>query len=302
MFFSDNPRIGHSDVIVPSAELTAAGAVAVNGSADVPRMGPPRPRSPDAPPAPPTPARAALAQHQAALIELQADHQRASKPVEFLRAQLASATSDLQRAEAKLAEIDATHSAALAKAAREGTEVVAQPSSMDAEAHVSRARRNCNSVRQALDECLRDQQGASAAHEAAKAKFDQIALAILVEEHEAHLRLWADAHARSVEAELVILGLQEAIGEHGRALNQKDGSVAWLQALERLRQPSNAAAPVEAGPRQLSAAAQRWSAVLRRLETDPSAILNGPEAQRIPPIQGHLRRDDQQDRARRRAR
>lgn len=267
--FSDNAeRIAQADVLTPTPELTAHGAITVNGSADVPaRSGPPTPRRSD-PPTPPSPARAALHNHQQELVELQANHQRASKPVDFLRTKLVIATADLSAAESELAKIDAAHSAALARAAREGTEVPAPPSSADAEARLARARRNTNSVRQALAECQQDQAAAAAALEGANARFGALALAVLVEEHAACLLAWQDASAACFAAEAAVLGLEAAIGERGRELAQ-NGNLLYLQRLEALRQPI--AARDGLGPRDLAVAAQRWSAVLQRLQSDPGA-------------------------------
>ena len=98
---------------------------------------------------------------------------------------------DLQNAEHVLADIDTAHSAEIAKAARENCCSVEPVESAEAEAAVQRARRNVNSIRMALEEVSQDQIQANANLEAAKTRFDQLALAILVEEHNTHLEHWA---------------------------------------------------------------------------------------------------------------
>jgi chromosome segregation ATPase len=267
--FSDE-RIASADLITPSAELTANGSTVVNGHADLPaRSGPPRSRKNEHVDVL-SPARQALQNHQQGLAELQSEVERVSKPVAWLRDKLSAATAELGHAEAELAQIDAQHAAAIAKAARENTDAPSLPaSSADAEGTLQRARRNCNSVRQAMTECEQDLQRANQNMESARSGFDQLVLGILVEEHSARLRTWQDASAACFAAEAALLALEQAIGERGRELHEKTGSVAWLQKLEALRKPIVAQDGL--GPRDLAVASQRWGAVLHRLASDPSA-------------------------------
>jgi hypothetical protein len=134
-------RIAQADTQTPHAQLDAHGAVAVNGSAtaDTPtsRMGPSRTETVPAL----SPARQALAQHQAHMVRLAGDLERVSKPVDRLRQQLAEAMSELGRAEAGLAAIDAEHSARIAEAARLDAGSVDPPGSTAAEAAIERSAR-----------------------------------------------------------------------------------------------------------------------------------------------------------------
>jgi chromosome segregation ATPase len=157
------------------------GTVAINGHAetDAPplRLGPPRPCAETVSPTL-SPARRALADHQATLAKLAAEFERVSKPVDRLRDQLAAANIELQNAEHVLADIDKQHSAAIAKAARENCCSMEPVESAEAEAAVSRARRNVNSVRMALDEVSQDQIRANQNLEAAGTAFDALALRV----------------------------------------------------------------------------------------------------------------------------
>jgi hypothetical protein len=277
------PRTGAADTVMPGLVFNGHGAVAVEGRADVntapARAGPPRPRS-EAPtadtPAPLTQARAALADHLAHLSQLAVEVERTAKPAERLRQQLTAAVAALSVAEAALAGIDRQHAAALATSARDGTDAPTfPPSSAAAEGAVDRARRNCNSIRQALDECQRDQIVAAANLEAGKTRFDQLALAILVEEHHARVACWARARDAYHLAEIELISLHEAIGQRGRDLESKTAGagLVWLRQLEKLRQPWNiASGHIErGGPKEINTAASRWSAVLHRLKSDPNA-------------------------------
>jgi hypothetical protein len=266
-------RLASADVEAPASELTAKGEVAVNGhaEADMPpaRSGPPRPRSL-------SPARAALSDHLSSLVRLSAEAERVSKPVDRLREQLSAAMVELQNAELILANLDKAHSAEIARAARDNCCSAEPVESADAEAAVSRSRRHVNSVRQALDECAQDQIKANANLEAARARFDQIALAILVEEHETRLEHWAQARDAFYLAEVELVGLHECIGAYGRTLQEKapGAGIPWLQQLERLRPPwyhLEAGHVEERGPREIAASASRWSAVTHRLKSDPNA-------------------------------
>jgi chromosome segregation ATPase len=183
-------------------------------------MGPPRLRSETVFPAL-SPARQALADHLEHLAKLAAEVERKSKPVARLREQLSAAHVDLQNAEHVLADIDAAHSAAIAKAAREDCCSEQPVESSDAEAAVSRARRNVNSIRMALEEVSQDQIQANANLEAAKTRFDQLALDILVEEFSTRLPQWALQRDKFHLAEIDMLGLLQALGEHGRALESR---------------------------------------------------------------------------------
>jgi hypothetical protein len=272
-------RLAVLDQHTPASELAAHGSVAVNGHADdaMPptRMGPPRPRV-EAPSPALSPARQALAHHLGNLAKLAAEVERKSKPVARLREQLGAAHVELQNAERVLADLDAQHSAAIAEAARVGCCSAEPVESADAEAAVERARRNCNSVRMAMEEVNRDLVQANANLTAADAHFDRLALAILVEEHEAHLLIWAKARDAYHLAEINLIGLLAALGEHGRTLESSapGAGLVWLRQLEKMQPPWHHLdhGHVErGGPREVSAASGRWSAVLHRLKTDPGA-------------------------------
>jgi hypothetical protein len=185
-------RAATADTETPTSKLEAHGNVEVNGAADAvtPRMGPPRPRSETVTPVL-SPARAALADHITHLAKLSAEADRKARPVERVREQLSLVTDELRRAEAALDAIYAQHSAAIVEAARADSCSTEPPETVKAESAVARARRNCNSVRMALDECQKDQVRANSNLEAAKTAFDAILLRICVEEHEAHLIDWA---------------------------------------------------------------------------------------------------------------
>jgi hypothetical protein len=241
----------------------------------MPRMGPPRPRSETVSPAL-SPARQRLANHLAHLGELAAEAERKSKPVEWCEAQVRKVTAELAEAEAALAAIDADHSARIVEAARRDSCSAEPLESVEAESRVAHSRRNCNSVRTALEEVRQDQIRANANLTAAHTHFDQLALAILVEEHEAHLQHWARQRDAFYLAEIDLLGLQDAMGAYGRELQDKapGAGIPWLQQLEKLRPPWHHLdhGHVErGGPREVSAAASRWGAVLHRLKSDPDA-------------------------------
>lgn len=269
-------RLATADTETPRSELAAHGSVAINGSAEaVTRMGPPRARS-EAPSPALSPARAALANHLAHLVKLAAEVDRTSKPVDRLRQQLTEATAELGRAEVALNAIDAEHSARIAEAARLDGCSIEPPNSTDAEVAVERARRNVNSVRMALDDCAQDQIKANSNLTAARAHFDQLALAILVEEHEAHLQVWAKARDAYHIAEINLIGLLQALGAHGRDLESSvpGSGIPWLRQLEKMQPPWHHLdhGHVErGGPREVSAAASWWGAVLHRVKSDPDA-------------------------------
>jgi hypothetical protein len=239
-------------------------------------VGPPRPRAETVSPTL-SPARQALADHQAALAKLSAEIARVSKPVDRLRQQLSAAMLELQNSEHVLADIDKQHSAAIAKAARDNCCSAEPVESEDAEAAVSRARRNCNSIRQALAECSEDQVRANANLEAAKTQFDQLTLAVLVEEFNTFRENWARKRDEFHLAEIDMLGLLQALGERGRELEASapGGGLVWLRQLEKLQPPWHLdAGHVErGGPREISVAASRWSAMLAKLKSDPNATL-----------------------------
>jgi len=268
------PRLATADNVAPRTELNAHGSVLVNGhgSADMPRMGPPRPRSETVPAL--SPARTALAQHIEHLATLAAEVERASRPVHWCKSQVNKAQGELVEAEAALAAIDNAHSARIVEAAKNGTFSEQPVESAEAEAAVSRARRNCNSVRQALAECEGDLQRANANLEAANANFAPLALAVLVAEHHAHLARWAKARDAYHLAEVQLLGLHSSIGEYGRTLESKapGAGLGWLRQLEKLHPPWNIeSGQQERGPREVAAAAGRWAVVLERLRADPNA-------------------------------
>jgi hypothetical protein len=269
-------RLASADV---EAGLSGAalGTTEVTGhaEADMPtaRSGPPRARSEAVSPAL-SPARAALAQHQTNLAVLAAECDRTSKPVARLRQQLTEATAELGRAEVALNAIDAEHSARIAEAARLDGCSIEPPNSTAAEIAVERGRRNVNSVRMALDECAQDQIKANSNLEALRARLAELLLPILVEEHHARLEVWARARDALYVAEVELLGLHVAIGQYGRDLQEKapGAGIPVLQKLETLREPWHIAdGHAERGPREVSAASSRWSAVLHRLRSDPNA-------------------------------
>jgi hypothetical protein len=267
-------RTATADTATLRTELEGRGTVEVNGSAEATttacRMGPPR-FHPDAVPSP----RQALANHFIHLAKLAANHERTSRPVDRLRGQLSQATGDLQRAEAALAQVDAKHSAAIATAARLDNCSVEPVESSAAEAAIARARRNVNSIRQALEECSQDQVRAAANLESAKAAFDGLALRIFVSEHDARLEHWAKARDAYHVAEITLLSLHAFMGEHGRDMESKapGAGIPWLSRLESLREPWDiSSGHIErGGPREINQAAARWAAVLAKLKTDPDA-------------------------------
>ena len=272
-------RLATADTIAPRSELAAHGEVAINGSADAaapePRAGPPRKRSETVSTAL-SPARQALADHQANLVQLQAEVDRVSRPVNRLREQLAAATIDLQNAEMVLTNIDALHSAAIAEAARVGCCSSEPVESADAEAAVSRAARHVNSIKMALDECVQDQLRANSMVEAARPHFDQLALAVLCEEFNTRLEDWSRKRDAFHIAEIDLTGLLQAIGQRGRDLEASTpgAGLVTLRQLERMQPPWSHLehGHVErGGPREVSAASARWTAVLHRLASDPNA-------------------------------
>jgi hypothetical protein len=269
-------RVAQADTYTPRSKLDAVGTTEINGHADtspVTRM--PRARSETVSPAL-SPARQALAQHLEHLSKLAAEANRKAAPVDRIRQQLSAAHVELQNAELILANIDKAHAAAIAKAAREDCCSEQPVESSDAEAAVERARRNCNSVRMAMEEVNRDLVQANANLTAADTHFDQLALAILVEEHEAHLLIWAKARDAYHLAEINLIGLLAALGERGRTLESSapGAGLVWLRQLEKMQPPWHHLdhGHVErGGPREVSAASGRWSAVLHRLKSDPGA-------------------------------
>jgi hypothetical protein len=265
-------RFAHSDTVAPSPQPTASGNVAVAGFGDMPRSGPPRVRSSDT--APLSPARSALAQHQTNLAALAAEVERVSRPVNRLRDQLAQAQDELAHAEANLAAIDGGHAAALAQAARDGTSApTLSPSSVGAEEALQRARRSCNSLRQALAEVTEDQQHANANLAMAQQRFDPLVLACLVEDYNKSAWAYAEARGRFFDAEAEVLGLLECIGQHGRDLEQKTpgSGIPWLRQLEALRNPDGRPPAREFGPHDIGVAAARWTSVIGKLAHDPGA-------------------------------
>jgi hypothetical protein len=271
-------RLASADV---EAGLTGAalGTTEVTGHAEADttaRSGPPRPRTAEAASPALSPARQALADHLGNLEKLAAEVARKAKPVDRLREQLAAAQVDLANSELVLNNIDAAHSAAIAEAARVGGCSAEPVESADAEAAVARSRRHVNSIRQALEEVNADQIKANQNLESAKASFDQIALDILVEEFNIRLPQWALQRDKFHLAEIDMLGLLQALGQQGRDLEAATAGsgLVWLRKLETLQPPWHhlEAGHVErGGPREVSAASSRWSAVLHRLKTDPGA-------------------------------
>jgi len=270
-------RLARADLVAPPLELVAAGALEVSGSADLPaRSGPPRPRSPDAPEL--SHARAALRHHHEHLGRLAAEVARAQRPVARLQTLLGQAVNDLAAASARQNRADAVYAQEVAQAAREGDEVVLPPPAVSTEnqAAIEQARASCNGYRLALEECRGDQERASAALEQANARGEELLLNVLVEQHHERLATWAAAHEKAVVAEQLLLSLHEFVGEHGRALEQKQAGrgITWLRALEQMRaRPPGAVAARELGPRDIMNGAAQWASVLERLKTDPTASL-----------------------------
>jgi chromosome segregation ATPase len=264
-------RLASLDKDTPPSTLEATGSTLVNGSAsdDLPATRMERSET-----VPLSPARQTLQEYLGHLANLSAELTRTQRPVENLSQRLAAATSDLQKSEADLATIDAAHAAAIAKAAKDDTFSVEPPRSEETEAAVSRARRNVNTIRMALDEVAQDHERANASVEKAKARFDAITLAIFVEEHTSRLETWAQDRDKFYASEALLRGLHECIGQRGRELEQKTpgAGLLFLRQLEKLRPPWNLeAGHQENGPREVNAAANRWSGVLRRLRDDPHA-------------------------------
>jgi hypothetical protein len=261
-------RLATADATTSCSQLSAHGEVTVNAVT-------PRPRTETVTPTL-SPARAALANHLAHLTKLSTSADNVSRPVARLREQLSAATIALSNAELVLANLDKQHSAAIAKAAREDCCSVEPVESANAEAAVQRARRSCNSIQMALAECSEDQIKANAALTAAATNFDAIALRILVEEFEARLQHWAHKRDAFHFAEIDLLGLLQAIGQYGRDLESSapGAGLFWLQRLEKLQPPWHHLdfGHVEhGGPREVSAASSKWSAVLVRLKSDANA-------------------------------
>jgi hypothetical protein len=177
-----------------------------------------------------------------------------------------------------LAAIDAQHSAAIAAAAREGCCSAEPVESADAEAAVSKCRRLVNSIRQALEEVAGDQIRANSNLEAAKADFNRLALAVLVEQHHLALDKWAGLRDQYHTAEAAFRGLHQAIGQFGRDLEDKvpGSGIYVLQTLEKISaQPWHLdRGHVEMGPREVNAAASKWASMLVRLKTDPGATFD----------------------------
>jgi hypothetical protein len=276
--------LGSADTVAPPLQPAAHGVVAVNGSADTPfRSGPPSPRRLDGRDITPSPAkpsmlspgRAALASHLATLAKLAAEAEHASKPVQRLRDQLASATATLGQNEAALANLDSQRSAELSRAAREGIEVLPLlVSYVDAEDAVNRSRRDCNNVRQALAECEADWRQANANLNAAHTHFDALALAILSgEEHNAKLERCLKLRDQFYLAEIELLSLHQMIGARGREIHTKTGDVKWLQKLETLHEPwmMSDGLVERRDAKKMAADTNKWASVLQRLQGDATA-------------------------------
>jgi hypothetical protein len=270
-------RVAKLDTPTPPLTLAGHGELTIAGHVEatppVTRAGPPRERSPIASsPDSIEPARAALARQQAAVVKLEADATRAAKPVARLLDQLKAATADLQKAETELAASDAQRANALARAAREGTDapVLSAAGTGAAEIVVSRAR-VMTTLRLALDECREDQARAAAALEAAQTKFDDLILSVALDEHAALLKIWHARRDALFDVEEKVLGLEDAISVHGRALQEKTGDLKWLQRREGIGQPWAGVPFREIGPREIYAAASRWVSVFAQLKSDPNA-------------------------------
>jgi hypothetical protein len=258
-------RSGAAEAFTPRSELTAHGTT---------RFGPPRPE-----PAPLSPARAALASHQADLARLAAEADRLGQPVERLRKQLDAAEAEQHKAGVEIEAIDASYAAALAHAAREGEEAPEPFHSPDAAAALDRARRNVNSIRQALDECQRDQIKAGAELEAARSRFPDLLLAVLRDQHALLVDDWAGKRDAHYLAEGRLRGLHNCIAAAARELQDKTpggAGLPWFRALEQMQPPYyTRGGHVEIpGPKEIAAAADRWATVIERLKADPGATFD----------------------------
>jgi hypothetical protein len=87
--------------------------------------------------------------------------------------------------------------------------------------------------------------------------------------------MWAKARDAYHLAEINLIGLLAALGEHGRTLESSapGAGLVWLRQLEKMQPPWNLEHGLvpRGGPREVSAASSRWAAVLHRLGSDPNA-------------------------------
>jgi hypothetical protein len=265
-------RLATADVETPHPHFVGNGAVAVRGSVEMPaRSGPPRPRSTETPP---STARQRLAGHHEEIARLQGDAEQAAKPTEKLATALATAMAELAAAERVLADIDQRRASAIAKAAREGGDVVTPPCEQriadTTTAAIADARRYIATLKMAQDECRVDRERANTALAQAQARGEAFLFDVLAEAHTAAVERWAQTSLAACEAAAEVEGLESAIGERGRSLLPGATGITWLQRLERLRTWRDIP-PREFGPRDVAVAAGRWTDVLEKLASDPNA-------------------------------
>jgi hypothetical protein len=229
----------------------------------------------DPPAMPLSPARAALDQHLAAQAKLRTEIQRVEKPVTELRHRLAAAAADLGAAERDLAGAEAAHSAAIAKAAREGSTAPLPKAPVREELleHIEEAKRNKAAVERALAECAADLNVATTALRGAEGTVGPLILGVVVEEFELVLQAWRQVHEHFSAVDNNLRGLLDAIGARGRAVCEKtpEEGRAWLAERERMSVLCGKLPSAPVGDFRINSG--KWSALLARLATDPAAAV-----------------------------
>lgn len=219
-----------------------------------------------------SPARSQLADHLAALAKLQSEADRASAPVARLRDQLERANQQLASAEAHLAQIEAGHAAAIAEAAKAGSDAPAKaPVREKALAQREATRRTKAAIEAALLECEGEHDRSTIAVRDAQVHTEAFVLAVMAEEHRTALarvaRTFAEHDAALVEAEAI----RTVIFERAQQLQHRapeQANAVFVVGNAMLSEIDKASLIPAANLRHTIAA---WAATMARLAVDATA-------------------------------
>jgi hypothetical protein len=216
-----------------------------------------------------------LDEHLKVVAAARSAHDDAAVPSNRLREGLRLATERLAAAEARVATLSAEQTSALREAAKAGTEITLDRSKdlIAAENAVEMDQRAVASFSTALNESLDDLSKYIGDLRALESRTDELVLAVMIEAHAAALEERALVRDEFVAAEAKVLGLTEAMGARGRSLHQGGSArgIDWLRAGAAAATSYGKQQNGEWSPRDVAAAAARWTEVCARLFSDATA-------------------------------
>lgn len=221
-----------------------------------------------------SPAKQMLDEHLKAVAAARAAHDAAAVPSNRLREELRLATEQLAAAEARVATLSAEQTSALCDAAKAGTAITLDRSNdlIAAENAVAMERRAVASLSAALNKSLDDLSNIGDPR-ALNSRTDELVLAVMIEAHAVALEERALLRDEFVAAEAKVLGLAEAMGARGRSLHQGGSArgIEWLRASTAAATNYGKQQNGDWSPRDVAAAAARWTGVCARLFSDATA-------------------------------